>query len=84
MILLIKSGRNKENMTIGQFIGAFKSIVANQWRKECDRRKVVMGKLWQRDFYDHIIRNEADYMEKRKYIEENPDKWARDKLFVEP
>ena len=29
-------------------------------------------KLWQRGFYDHVIRNEADYLECMEYIEQNP------------
>lgn len=35
---------------------------------------------WQKSFYEHIIRNEADYLEKWKYIEENPFKIAQDDL----
>lgn len=36
-------------------------------------------KIWQRDYYDHIIRNEKELEEIRKYIAENPAKWAEDK-----
>ena len=31
--------------------------------------------LWQKGFYDHVIRNETDYLEIWKYIEENPIRW---------
>ena len=31
-----------------------------------------MGKLWQRNYYDHIIRDEADLNKIRMYIEGNP------------
>ena len=31
--------------------------------------------LWQRSFYDHIIRNEQDYTEHLQYIDQNPTKW---------
>ena len=31
--------------------------------------------LWQRSYYDHIIRNEEDYLFHIQYIEENPKKW---------
>lgn len=31
--------------------------------------------LWQRSFYEHVIRGEQDYWEIVKYIEENPAKW---------
>lgn len=31
--------------------------------------------LWQRSFYDHIIRDENDYLNHLQYIDENPKKW---------
>ena len=31
--------------------------------------------LWQRSFYEHVIRGEQDYWEIVKYLEENPAKW---------
>ena len=38
--------------------------------------------VWQKGFYDHVIRNENDYQDIWNYIEGNPSKWAEDKLFV--
>jgi REP element-mobilizing transposase RayT len=38
--------------------------------------------IWQRGYYDHIIRNEQDYLEKAKYIENHPFKEEGD-LFAE-
>jgi len=32
--------------------------------------------LWQRGYYEHVIRNEADFLEKAAYIETNPYRWA--------
>ena len=40
------------------------------------------GKLWQRSFYDHVIRSERDYLEIRRYIDENPAKWAEDRFYA--
>ena len=77
--LLISPG--KSGMTVGKFIGAWKSVVSNRWQKVCTSRGVVMGKLWQRNYYDHVIRKETDFLEKWKYIEENPVKWQMDELF---
>ncbi|MFH0894110.1 MAG: transposase [Bacteroidota bacterium] len=36
-------------------------------------------KLWQRNYYEHIIRNENELYKIRKYIQENPLKWETDK-----
>lgn len=61
--------------TIGQIIGAYKSLVANdclKWHKE---RNLQMGKLWQRNYYEHIIRDEQAYENIRNYIRTNPERW---------
>ena len=31
--------------------------------------------IWQKGFFDHIIRDEKDYAEHLQYIEQNPTKW---------
>ena len=35
--------------------------------------------LWQKGFYDHVIRNDADYLSVAEYIDTNPEKWNEDK-----
>ena len=79
MILEIKEQENAE--TIGRFVGACKSLTANRWRRKCDARALKMGPLWQRNYYDHILRGEKDYKEKYEYIENNPDQWILDELY---
>uniref|UniRef100_B0TZ99 Transposase IS200-like domain-containing protein n=2 Tax=Francisella philomiragia TaxID=28110 RepID=B0TZ99_FRAP2 len=37
-------------------------------------------RLWQRNYYEHIIRNEKSYNEIIKYIQLNPLKWELDEL----
>ena len=39
--------------------------------------------IWQRGFYDHIIRNREDYEEHLRYIHENPMVWQIDELYSE-
>jgi REP element-mobilizing transposase RayT len=38
----------------------------------------VAGKLWQRGFYDHIVRRDEALNDIRQYIMDNPRKWAED------
>ncbi len=38
--------------------------------------------IWQRNYYEHVIRNELELQEIRKYIVNNPLKWQYDKYFV--
>ena len=40
-------------------------------------------KVWQRGFYDHVIRNQHDYEEIYNYICLNPTRWQADKLYRE-
>jgi REP element-mobilizing transposase RayT len=35
--------------------------------------------IWQRSYFDHVIRNEKSYLEVSEYINNNPLKWALDK-----
>jgi len=37
------------------------------------------GRLWQRNYYEHIVRNENEMSRMRKYIRNNPAQWATDK-----
>ena len=37
--------------------------------------------LWQRNYYEHIIRNEKEYRQICEYIENNPLKWEFDKYY---
>ncbi len=38
-------------------------------------------RLWQRNYYEHIIRSEQSYAKIADYIEGNPSKWQSDKYF---
>ena len=40
-------------------------------------------RLWQRSYYEHVIRNRNDLTEIRRYVAENPLKWQLDKLYTE-
>ena len=37
-------------------------------------------KIWQKSYYEHIIRNESEYIRISKYIIDNPINWQFDKL----
>ena len=67
------SAASPTNAEIPQLVSTIKRF--------CNRR---IGKnIWQRSYYDHVIRDEADYMTKRKYVEDNPAKWVSDPYFSE-
>ena len=45
--------------------------------------KIYGFKMWQTGYYDHIIRDEADYLQVWQYIDNNPAKWTEDEYFTE-
>ncbi len=69
--------------TIGGIVGAFESIVTVQYIRGVKQLgwKPFNGKLWQRNYYEHIIRNKISYQRIAKYIRDNPRKWHADKFF---
>ena len=69
-----KSGElPRQTMMIPKMIAAFKKFTS----------KEIGFNLWQKSYYDHIIRNETDYREIWEYIDENPAKWALDEYNVQ-
>ena len=65
---------------MGDIICAFKSVST----KQINKHDGVKGrKIWQFRYYDHIIRNEEDYLRVWQYIDENPAKWAQDKYYCD-
>jgi REP element-mobilizing transposase RayT len=59
-------GLGESGRSLSEVCGAFKSLSTRaywQWHK---------GKLWQRQYYDHIVRNEEDFFECVEYIKMNP------------
>ena len=61
---------------LGAIIRGFKSTTTKQIRQITNNSKI---KIWQRNFYEHIIRTENDLNKIRKYIESNPKMWGRDR-----
>ena len=53
--------------TVGDIIGSFKSLCANKWLQYIyDNNLNALGKFWQSNYYDHIIRNEKELERIRK------------------
>ena len=65
-------------------IGWFKTMTTNEYIAgvKDGRFMPFKGRLWQRNYYEHIIRNYDDYINIADYIQNNPLKWEEDKLFI--
>lgn len=70
--------------TIGDMMGAFKSITTVEYIRGVKTLgwQRFDGKLWQRNYYENIIRDEQAYQNISNYVINNPAKWNEDKFFT--
>lgn len=66
---------------LGLVIGAFKSMTTVAYGRGVRQFAwpTFRGRLWQRNYYEHIVRDNAEMDRIRGYIAENPSKWAVDR-----
>ncbi len=66
--------------TLGEMIGAFKSVTTDEYIRGVREEgwPKFNEKFWQRNFYEHIVRNEAELEKIRDYIRRNPLMWGID------
>jgi len=80
-----------EPLILGEHIGSplravmqwFKTITTNEYIRGVNNLgwAPFNGKLWQRNYYEHIIRNDGSYQRIANYIRNNPSKWNDDKFY---
>lgn len=80
----------QENNILGEHIGSplhrvvqwFKTMTTNEYIRGVKTLgwKPFDGKLWQRNYWEHIIRNENEYNRIAEYIINNPQNWGNDTL----
>ncbi len=63
--------------SIGSIIRGFKIGVTRGFRQNTD-----IYVVWQRNYYEHIIRNEVELNRIRQYIIDNPEKWKTDENYI--
>jgi REP element-mobilizing transposase RayT len=78
---LEKGQTRRSAPTLGDVIRWFKTMTTNEYIKYVKQNgwKPIEGKLWQRNYYDHIIRKKEDLNKIRQYIKYNPANWELDK-----
>ena len=61
--------------SLGAIIGQYKSITTKHVNKI---QNITKGSVWQRNYYDHIIRSDKELESIRQYIQTNPQNWKKD------
>ena len=84
---IMNDGDGGENMVsplrgIGQYVSWFKRMSTNEYIKMVKQGvlKPFDKRVWQRNYWEHIIRNEKEYSNIANYIINNSKKWEMDKL----
>ena len=70
------------SQTIGAIVRGYKSAVTKKIGAYCNTpllRNTPKTSVWQRAYYEHVIRNEDDLNQVREYIINNPLKWELDR-----
>lgn len=61
----------KNGTTVSKIIKHYKSNTSRE----------IMHPIWQKSFYEHIIRNENEYLKIKEYIRNNLTNWKKDEYF---
>ncbi len=66
--------------TLGDIVDWFKTMTTNEYIREVKRQgwPPFPGRLWQRNYYEHIIRGDDELRSIREYIANNPLRWPID------
>ena len=72
----------KYHTTVGDAMDWFKTMTTNEYIRGVKTKnwKRFDKKLWQLNYWEHIIRDEAEYWRIANYIKNNPKKWGDDRF----
>ncbi|HQV26846.1 MAG TPA: transposase [Thermoflexales bacterium] len=77
LLLMDRDTLGVRRKPLGQLIGAFKTTSAKRINQ---LRGTPGAPVWQRDFFEHVIRGPHSLERIRRYIELNPSRWANDRM----
>ncbi|MDR2713894.1 MAG: transposase [Clostridiales bacterium] len=71
-------------LSLPDIVHRFKSLTTKRYGDGVKNNawKPYPGRLWQRNYYEQIIRNDDDYNRIANYIENNPKNWKDDELWI--
>lgn len=80
--LLLKIKYQIKSITLGKIILVFKSKTVNDWLKTIKANKInELAVIWERNYFEHIVRNKKEKDIIERYIENNPINWQKDKYY---
>ncbi len=82
-IVMLSAGQPRgvaPTLSLPDVVHRFKSLTTARYRRGAAREgwPAFAGRLWQRNYYEHVIRDEGEMNRVREYIVNNPADWAQD------
>ncbi len=75
----LQKSLHRPGRSLGSLVSAFKATTTAKINR---LRETVGAKVWQRNYYERIIRNENELNGIRQYINLNPQNWLRDNDYL--
>jgi len=72
--------RGPGRKSISSLVAGFKAAATRMITRSS---AAITRPLWQRNYYEHVIRNEVELQKLREYVLTNPARWSEDSLFPE-
>ncbi|OQY05899.1 MAG: hypothetical protein B6I22_06695 [Desulfobacteraceae bacterium 4572_123] len=82
IIVIVAPTGNTGSLSLGDMVHRFKTMTTKRYAdgvKQSGWRRFP-GKLWQRNYWEHIVRNEMELGRIREYIHNNSTQWKYDRL----
>ena len=79
-IIILETSEEFAGLSLPDVVHRFKSFTTALYRKGvvANKWQPFLGRLWQRNYYEHIIRNEEEMNSIREYVYYNPAQWEKD------
>ena len=75
--ILWLDGTKEHAPTLGQVVGTYKSITTVTWLNYIKAHNMSWpGHVWQRNYYERVLRDKPEVAQKRQYIRDNPKRLA--------
>lgn len=80
-IVIIVAGTTR-SLSLGDIVHRFKTMTTKRYADGVKQSgwQLFSGRLWQRNYWEHVIRNEMELNRIREYIHGNPTQWESDRL----
>ena len=75
-----------KTMSLPDVVHRFKTLTTKRYTDGVKHNgwKPFPGRLWQRNYWEHVVSNERELHRIREYISTNPAKWELDRLYHPP